>query len=207
MSEQKILGLFPEPIGRYTVWADSWQDRLDEFELEYRQDLHLYSKDEYILDSIPELRRVISRCLKDFATNVIAIDDTPIITQSWINRYEHGQRIHEHHHPNSLLSATWYWRIPDDAQAEIRFHKQGLNTHSSWTMKFDRNTDCPSPFAATTNSVRVQQGDLLIWPSYMIHSVPEWPYQEPRCSLSLDSIPKAWGSHLYRFSVLERPDA
>ena len=205
MKSPDLMGLFPEPIARYTIWADSWQDRLDQFELENRG-LHLYSKNEHVLDTIPELRSMISRCLKDFAENTLAIDDTPIITQSWINRYEYDQSAHEHHHPNSLVSATWYWRIPDDSEAEIQFHKHGQNTHSSWAFKFDRNINTHSPFAVLTNSIRVTQGDLLVWPSYMIHSVPKWPYQEPRCTLSLDSIPASWGSSLYRFSVLERPE-
>ena len=206
MNTPNVMGLFPEPIGKYTIWADSWQARLDEFTGADRGDLHWYSDDEHILDSIPELRKIISNCLKDFTQHVLAIADTPIITQSWINKYGPGQRIHEHHHPNSLVSATWYWRVPPDADAEIQFHKQGLNTHSTWAMKFDQDASITSPFAVTTNSIRVQQGDLLVWPSYMIHSVPAWPYKDQRCSLSLDSIPKAWGSSLYRFSVFERPE-
>ena len=206
MNTANVMGLFPEPIGKYNIWADSWQARLDQFTGADRGDLHWYSDDEHILDSIPELRKIISNCLKDFVENVLAITDTPIITQSWINKYGQGQRIHEHHHPNSLVSATWYWRVPPNTDAEIQFHKQGLNTHSTWAMKFDKDPSITSPFAVSTNSIRVEQGDLLIWPSYMIHSVPAWPYTDQRCSLSLDSIPKAWGSHLYRFSVFERPE-
>lgn len=207
MDTSNIMGLFPEPIGRYKVWADSWQTRLDQVDMELHDDLHWYSKSEHVLDEIPELRRAIGKCLKQFTYEILNMDETPIITQSWINRYEKGQHIHEHHHPNSLVSATWYWRIPEGTDAEIRFHKQGMNAHSTWTMKFDKNPDRAwSPFAVTTNSIRVEQGDLLIWPSYMIHSVPHWPYEQARCSLSLDSIPRTWGSGLYRYSVPDRPE-
>lgn len=194
MTEPQMMGLFPEPVGRYSIWPGDWPQQLDSVEMELR-DSHSYSLDTHVLDRWPTLKSAIELCIQRFARDVMAFKDTPRITQSWINRYTQGQWIHQHSHPNSMLSATWYWRVEDEA--EILFHKHGLNTATTWTQKFDRDSQKSTAFSVETNSVRVAQGDLLVWPSYLIHSVPAWQGPGERASLSINALPDVWGSDLY----------
>ena len=197
----QTVGLFPEPVSRYTVWSESWKPQLLSVNLEpvdrrHYADNHDYSHDDRVLDRWPTLNRTILDCCQQFANEVLGIRDPLRITQSWINRYRPGEYIHQHNHPNSLVSATWYWQLPETA--EILFHRHALNSAHTWTMKFDRHGDSASGFAAQITSIRVEEGDLLIWPSYLVHSVPAWNHDEPRYSLSLNAMPEHWGSGLYR---------
>jgi uncharacterized protein (TIGR02466 family) len=160
------------------------------------RDSHSYSLDHHVLDQWPQLKRSIENCVQSFAKEVMAFKDIPVITQSWINRYEKDQWIHRHNHPNSMLSATWYWQLDDEA--EILFHKHGTDPTTTWTQKFDRDLDNITGYAIETNSIRISEGDLLIWPSYLVHSVPAWQGPGERCSLSLNALPLTWGSDLYQ---------
>ena len=189
------MGLFAEPVARYKIWAEPWQAQLRATQLEYRGN-HSYSLDDHVLDHIPRLRDLIESQVQAFADSVMAFEDQPRITQSWINRYDQGNSIHQHNHPNSQLSATWYWQLSKPSQ--ILFHRQGLNSSTTWTQKFDRDPNRSTVFSTSTVSIRVEEGDLLVWPSYLIHSVPEHDDAEPRYSLSLNAQPVQWGSDLYR---------
>lgn len=195
MQSLDVMGLFPEPVARYTVWPGEWPKLLDCLDMEFR-DTHSYSRDHRVLDQWPQLRRSLELCVQNFARDVLAFRDIPKITQSWVNVYAKGETIHQHNHPNSMISGTWYWRL--DQEAEILFHKHGLNSAHTWTQKFDRDLDRSTGFSVETNSIRLQQGDLLLWPSYLIHSVPAWQGTGPRCSLSFNCQPDTWGSDLYR---------
>jgi uncharacterized protein (TIGR02466 family) len=195
MQSSQVMGIFPEPIARYSVWPGTWPDQLDQVGMEFR-DSHSYSQDHHVLDQWPSLKNTIELCVQAFAREIMAFRDVPRITQSWINRYQSDQYIHQHNHPNSMISATWYWRL--DSEAEILFHKHGLNTGTTWVQKFDRDTNKATGFSVETTSIRVSEGDLLIWPSYLIHSVPAWQGVGERCSLSLNAQPETWGSDLYR---------
>ena len=188
------MGLFPSPAARYRLWSESWKSELDKFELEHRGN-HSYSLDTSVLDSLPQLKAAIERDLNDFAQSVLGIAETIYITQSWINLYQQGDSIHQHNHPNSIISGTWYWDTPD---TEILFHKQGLNSATTWTMKLDQQVAPDRPFAVQTNSIRVEETDLVFWPSYLQHSVPPHADETPRRTLSFNSMPKTWGSDLYR---------
>ncbi len=195
MQNNNVMGLFAEPVARYKIWAEPWQAQLLAWQLERRVN-HSYSLDDHVLDHIPQLRDLIESQIQAFARTVMAFEDQPEITQSWINRYDQGDSIHQHNHPNSQLSATWYWQLPQESQ--ILFHKQGLNSSTTWTQKFDRDPHNSTMFSTTVVRIPVSQGDLLVWPSYLIHSTPEHELAEPRYSLSLNAQPRTWGSDLYR---------
>lgn len=190
----QIIGLFAEPVARYRVWPGDWQQVLTAEPMELRQN-HSYSRDQWVLDKWPRLRSSLELCAQTFARDVMAFVDRPEITQSWINVYEKSQWIHQHNHPNSMISGTWYWQL--DQEAEILFHRQGVNPPGTWQQKFDRDPQRSTEFSIDTVSVRVQEGDLLVWPSYLQHSVPAWQGTEPRGSLSFNLQPRQWGSDLY----------
>ena len=191
---KQVMGLFPQPIARYVLWAKTWQTQLDQVTVEYHGN-HSYSVSDQVLDDFPELKRVLEQEVNDFALDVMGISDELRITQSWINVYKQGDSIHQHNHPNSIVSGTWYWSTPD---TDILFHKHGLNSNTTWTMKLDQRVTDSRPFAVEINSIRVSENDVVLWPSYLQHSVPEHRDSQPRKTLSFNAMPKTWGSGLYR---------
>lgn len=194
MQKPQVMGLFPQPLARYSLWARSWQDQLEQEPVEFNEN-HSYSKDFDILSKYPTLKDSIQRVVNDFALNVMGIEDQLYITQSWINVYEQGQSIHQHNHPNSIISGTWYWSTPETG---INFHQHGLNTATTWNIRIDQQVAENRPFAVTTNQVRVEENDLIVWPSYLQHSVPEHDSAQVRKTLSFNSMPRSWGSGLHR---------
>lgn len=194
MKIKQTMGLFAEPVSRYTVWAASWQDLLNQQPVQ-KQSNHSYSTDTQVLDTYPQLKQTMQDLVNDFALTVLGIQEPLTITQSWINIYSPGDSIHQHNHPNSIVSGTWYWHTEP---TEILFHKHGLNTATNWTMKLDQQVTDDRPFAVKTNCIRVEENDLLLWPSYLQHSVTEHRGLNPRKSLSFNAMPRTWGSDLHR---------
>jgi uncharacterized protein (TIGR02466 family) len=191
---RQLMGLFPEPISRTTIWSSSWQELLDQEPVEQRTN-HSYSINDRVLHNYPELLALITRQVNEFSESVLGIKEPLTITQSWINSYTPGQHIHRHNHPNSVVSGTWYWSTPD---TEILFHKHSLNSSQTWTMKLDQSSNSDTPFAVQTNAIRVAENDLLLWPSYLQHSTADHTGSQPRKTLSFNSMPRTWGSDLYR---------
>lgn len=194
MKQKQTMGLFAEPVSRYTVWAKSWQSQLASEPIEFR-DNHSYSVNTQVLANYPALEQIVTDLVNDFAMTVLGINESLTVTQSWINVYEPRQSIHQHSHPNSVVSGTWYWQTEP---TELLFHKHSLNSANTWTMKLDQDVAQDRPFAVKTNSIRLAENDLLLWPSYLQHSLPEHTGTELRKSLSFNAMPKHWGSDLYR---------
>jgi len=187
----QTLGLFSEPVTRQQIWPGTWQQQLDQIPCEYQTN-HCYSLSQRVLDTVPDLHQIIEQRVQQWAEQVLGITDTLYITESWINVYNTGDSIHQHSHPNSIVSGTWYWSTPE---TEIRFHKQGLNSSTHWTMKLDQR---PTAWSQTEVILPVEQGDLLLWPSYLQHSTTAHTSEEPRKTLSFNAMPRSWGSNFYR---------
>lgn len=192
--QQQTMGLFPTPIAKTTLWSKSWQAQLEAIELEYVYG-HWYSRDHQVLDSFPQIRDQIEHEINVFAQETLGLREQLFITQSWINVYKQGDDIHQHNHANSLVSGTWYWKTP---QTTINFHKHGLNQATTYTLKVDSHGNEHRPYAIEKNTIVLDETDLLLWPSYLQHSVDPQTQEEPRCTLSFNSMPKTWGSSLYR---------
>lgn len=194
MKQHDLMTLFPTPLAKTTIWAPSWHQQLSQFEL-HRQHGHDYSVEHWVLDQIPALKAQIETEVNRFARETLALQEHLEITQSWINVYQQGDTIHQHNHANSVVSGTWYWSTPDTS---ILFHKHNLNQATGYTLKLDAYPDHTTPYAIELNQVRVEENDLLLWPSYLQHSVPAHDSETVRCTLSFNAMPRSWGSALYR---------
>ena len=151
------------------------------------------STDYYLFDSyVEELKELKIYCqyqLKQYLEDIEGVD-TDIanlrITQSWLNRTRPKESHHLHHHPNSYLSGVLYIKcLPNDS---IIFSNrlQGL---------YNSNMDFPKRkktiWNLKTEKVSVKEGDLLLFPSWTIHSVDlNKTKDQERISLSFNTFPK-----------------
>ena len=179
--QKQTQGIFAQNITLYHIAPEVYQHRLGMFDMEL-DGTHSYSLSSRVLDDIPLLKQQIQACITDYAATVLGLLDTVNITESWLNSYEQDQTIHQHQHPNSIVSAVWYW---DTEPTTIEFHNPAQAT--TWTFKLR------SRFSDTV-SVPVKQGDLLVWPSYLQHSAKA---TKNRKSLAVNSLPKIWGDRLW----------
>ena len=102
------------------------------------------------------------------------------ITGCWVNLYAPGAAHRAHSHPNNFLSAVYYVRTGHGADS-INFHdprSQAGILRPPVTELTSANTD--------QVVVRVKNGTLLVFPSYLQHSVDANASSEGRVSVSFN---------------------
>ena len=101
------------------------------------------------------------------------------ITQSWININQKDDYHHKHTHPNSFISGVFY--IETSNTDSIEFH-----TKNEWLFEFETKE------FSHTNSFNwnypVKKNTLLLFPSYLEHSVPINHNSTNRISLSFNTF-------------------
>lgn len=102
-----------------------------------------------------------------------------VVTQSWLNRTKPGQYHHQHTHPNSVVSGVFYFQTHDQ-QDTIKFEK----SYSQWLVE----SHSQNPFNIENLLVLIKPGQLLLFPSSLIHSVPVNNGQKDRISLSFNTM-------------------
>ncbi len=160
------------------------------------------SRMNYILDELPALRAIgefCQSCVDQFMRDVVGTDDKLKITISWANRTSAGQRHHQHFHPNSVLSGSFYFQ--DTATSPITFTNP-LREHSNFEFNLVRN---PSQFNAASKSSAAPANSCVIFPSWVRHDVPPLPAGTPdRYSIAFNTFLSAacqYGSDRYRTSI------
>ena len=198
-TDYQILELFPTPVfstmipekfSNITPWLYQ-QEMLSEDidEANYGQ----RSKNSYILDEpqAGELKKYILDLAGIFGSEMLKYDYQEYrFGQSWISYKHPGQHHTMHSHPNSLISGVFYYGEPSDNTPAIKFHKLlgGMNvSYISPKMKKDKRD---SKYAIEFMSVDFRPGLLLLFPSYVHHSVPINKTDKVRCSLAFNIVPK-----------------
>jgi uncharacterized protein (TIGR02466 family) len=99
------------------------------------------------------------------------------IRNSWINIADPDEDNTQHCHPGYTISGTYYFRV-NEKQGVICFHNPNVVTHAG---NFPQGTVCPQ----TTNIVP-DDGDILLFPSWLTHSVKKNRSQEQRISVAFN---------------------
>ena len=178
--------LFPVPIGMF----DLDRELTDEELLFVRgqetraNEGNTTSVNNFVLrDSVmTSLRDWIEGCVSEYfkATSNPKHDVHLRITQSWFNYSEQGQWHHKHAHPNSFVSGVFYLNTnPDDkiyfyrsGWQQIKFPPEDWNIYNSESWWFE-----------------AIKGRLILFPSYLCHSVPMNTTNYERRSLAFNTLP------------------
>ena len=189
--KDEFIQLFPTPLsvchcpfdyGRELEWIKKQPMKKHQDELKLQ--LNHQSEDTFVLDK-PEMSRVrqfIEVKLKEFVSKIMGSDDEIVITQSWLNRNSKGESHHVHRHPNSMFSGVWYPQIYESSppiqftkteQRDVGFHVKKINMFNSQSFLLN-----------------LKMGDLIFFPSNLIHSVSPNYSDEERISLSFNTWPK-----------------
>jgi uncharacterized protein (TIGR02466 family) len=198
MHKSEVLGLFPTPVymTMLPVELSSVIPFLDSQDMGITgSDEANYgrrSKDSYILHK-PEcdrLKKFILDSVQDFADNTLLYDYKAYrFSQSWISHKEPGQHHTMHTHPNSLISGVFYYGKAEEKTPAIKFHKTtGVFNQSALAPK-GKSDKRSSKFAWSEFSVNFEPGLLVLFPSYLYHSVPINNSNSIRCSLAFNVVP------------------
>ncbi len=184
-----IMPLFPTPLLSYEVEMEE-KERL--FLLgQYPDNVivnksNLTSKDLNILKNkeLKLLEKKLLFCINDAFVRI----HTPrhkcklYITQSWLNFTSKNQYHHQHHHPNSFLSAVLYLRATEGDS--IVFHQHAYNnTYEIYSNDYNM-------FNSKLWQLPVKENLLLIFPSTLPHSVPTVTHNNLRVSMSFNTFVK-----------------
>jgi len=151
------------------------------------------SSNSYILNEpeCVEVKKFVLEQVKEYAENIMLYDyDTWELSQSWVSRKQPGQHHMMHTHPNSLISGVFYYGEPSEQTPAIKFHKMqgGINQQVLQpAVKPDKRS---SKFAWKEFAVNFAPGLLLLFPSYLFHSVPINESKTIRSSVAFNVVPK-----------------
>jgi uncharacterized protein (TIGR02466 family) len=188
--QPELIQLFPKPVlianyhkdfSKELEYVKSLEHKLNEkSQTEYaKQSTNTFLLDEPELASI---REFIEAYLKFYVHSVLECSDELVITQAWSNICEKGKKHHEHVHPNSIVSGVFYFQINENLPP-IEFRNP--NTHS-----FNLNIQKQNNFNSATFLLPLNSGELILFPSNLIHSVPENKSDLPRISLAFNTFAK-----------------
>ena len=121
------------------------------------------------------------------------------LKEMWVNVLDAGGHQSVHNHANSFVSGIVYL-TPTHPDSQTVFMK-GLGG-SDFSFKNDHGRVTPGPFNSDKwISPAPTPGDMILFPSYLLHSVPPNP-GERRITLAFNAIPAqldSWG-YVVKFS-------
>jgi uncharacterized protein (TIGR02466 family) len=184
-----IQGLFPVPIGHYT------HEGLTPEEIFYIKSMsdkvrvnqgNLSSENTYLLNSpiLESFKNTLTDITNQFFNEVAQPEDKDLklcITQSWVNFTKPGKYHHQHWHPNSYISGVFYLDVEDGVD-EILFQEDPR------TRSFNIPTNNWHVYNSQSWRYKVKKNLLLLFPSYLTHSVPVTTTSGVRTSISFNTF-------------------
>ena len=197
MYKPEILELFPTPVYLTMIpeKLSSVVPFLDNQDMNTKSDEANYGRrslDSYVLNR-PEcatLSSFILECVQDFSDNTLLYNYKSYkLSQSWVSHKEPGQHHTMHSHPNSLISGVFYYGFSEENTPAIKFHKITGAINQNTILPKTKADKRDSKSAWSEFSVNFQPGLLVLFPSYLHHSVPINKSNSVRCSLAFNIVP------------------
>lgn len=153
--------------------------------------------------ALPELFEAIRSAARVFGLSAYGNDVNWLITDAWLNKMLPGGSQHMHDHANSLISTIYLVSLAEDAP-RTHFHKPVLSVGRPYfeltPQEFNRyNFDY-------TWLDEAREGNVILFPSYIKHSVPPNESAEPRITLACNLFPETIGNPNYGFKVTPLAD-
>ena len=146
-----------------------------------------------------EAASLITPKLADFGAQLFGERMGWSLKEMWVNVLDTGGHQAMHNHANSFISGVVYL-TPTHPESQTVFMKSPGGT--DFLFRNDHAGMTPSEFNADKwISPAPQPGDMVLFPSYLMHAVPPNP-GERRITLSFNAIPlrlDSWG-YTIRFS-------
>ena len=183
--KDELLQIFPTPI-LITKYKSSLVDELKYIDtldwIEQKANKNFKSKDTYLLnhEQFKNIKNFIYESLNKFTKDISQSDQKLVVTQCWLNKNPKGSKHHEHVHPNSIISGVFYFK-QDPKLPPIQFSKSIQSAMKLDPKKYNNlNSD--------TFLLPCIDGELILFPSNLKHSVPINMGDEPRISMSFNTF-------------------
>jgi len=183
--KDELLQIFPTPllITKYEGDLSKEIKYVDNLPyIEQKQNANFKSVDTYLLEieELKNLKNFFYESLNKYTKNINQSDQRLIVTQCWANKNPPGSKHHEHVHPNSILSGVFYLR-QDKTLPPIQFAKSNQHGIKLDPKKYNN-------LNSETFLLPCVDGELLLFPSNLKHSVLINRGKEERISLSFNTF-------------------
>jgi len=143
------------------------------------------SRNNYILNEpeLLELKELLLINSQNFIDELYKpkYDIDTYITQSWLNYNSSTDFHHKHSHPNSLISGVYYVENTSVDNGKIYFYSDRYR--QVYTEPIEHNI-----YNSVEWWINATPGQLLLFPSYLTHSVEPVAFHETRISLSFNTF-------------------
>lgn len=208
--DTNIIDIFASPVAAYSYNNNDTIKKLIEKTVrqstESKNDLsdklkhYGNERDESILDLIEykDLHDWIILCVENYITDILGykLQESVVITDSWINVCDKGGNQSTHYHTNSFVSGTYYVNY-EDGHSPLTFNdrNQFYSSQPSISLEIDHPTryNC-------NRVIKPREGGLLLWQSHLNHGY-ESNQKDSRISISFNTIPSYINSGKYGFCI------
>lgn len=187
-----IVDLFSTPIYKGKVYIP--ESDLSDIKscVEYKRnpsDNGFVSTDKYIFNKYGAIKNQVKAHLDDYSYSVIGIrDDVKMrLMNSWVMSHVRGDFAPNHYHTNSVISGVLYLQVPENS-GDIYFVKdQDEQDILSRTINVPK---VPNNYNSANQKICVSAGDLILFPSKLIHYVPASESDEMRFCIAFNVMPR-----------------
>jgi uncharacterized protein (TIGR02466 family) len=163
---EEVYKLRSQDAGKIVSNLGGWQSNF----LDLNQNTEINNLLKYI-ESIAEA------CFNDFGTKMYF---NRKLTDAWVNINQKGHYNTPHNHPDSILSGCVYIKASEKA-GNIRFEKEAGVGYYSSTYLMDKHI-----YNHSTIVYPALEKQVLIFPSYLLHSVEPNQSDEDRISIAFN---------------------
>jgi len=155
-----------------------------------------YTSDKTVLEdsNLKDLKSKIQEHVDFFLYEVLDCKQTQKfeIQNSWINKHQQHDFAGSHNHTNSLVSGVYYISVEDQSGA-IQFEKN-KSYFNLWPdlidIEFNNDLEKTNIFNAQAWAITPTNGDIVLFPSHLHHSVYENHSERLRYSLAFNVFPR-----------------
>lgn len=196
----KIIDIFPTPIFYASLPAEfskleSFFDSQEIYTSKNITNPIIFgerSKNSYILNlpELNELAKYILSLVIIYGNEILNYDYNQYkFSQSWLSLKYPNQSHREHAHPNSLISGVLYYGEFLKDTPSINFHKLQVGVNQfSLLPKTKQGSN--NQYSSDQYTIPVLPGNIILFPSHLVHSVPENNTNQIRKSLAFNIVPE-----------------
>ena len=183
--KDELLHIFPVPV-LITKYEHSIEDEFKFIEklryLEQKENGNFKSDDTYLLKhkELALIKNFIYESLNKYTQQIWMTKQKLVVTQCWTNRNPPHSKHHEHVHPNSIVSGVFYFK-QSKTLPPIQFSKATQDGVKLNPEKYNQ-------FNAETFLLPMVDGELVLFPSSLRHSVPLNHGNDTRYSMSFNTF-------------------
>ena len=183
--KDELLQLFPTPA-LITKYENSFEEEFKFIQnlryIEQKENGNFKSDDTYLLrhKELSKINDFFNESLNKFTKNIYHTKQRLGVTQCWTNKNPPNSKHHEHVHPNSIVSGVFYFR-QTKTLPPIQFNKSIQDGIKLSPEKYNQ-------LNAETFLLPMVDGELVLFPSSLRHSVPFNKGNETRYSMSFNTF-------------------